>query len=135
VNVPQVSINFLAVLIAAAANMALGAIWYSMRAFGKAWIKESGAKMDGNNAGPAYMLTTVASLFAAYVLAHFTQYTAAVTPLEGAVTGLWLGLGFVATSFGATALFSGWSLRLYLIQAGYQVAGLVLMGAIVASFA
>lgn len=131
---PQVSVNFLAVLIAAAANMALGAVWYSATVFGKAWTKETGSKMaEGNSAGQAYMLTTVASLFTAYVLAHFVQYTASVGPVEGGITGLWIGLGFVATAFGATALFGGWSLRLYLIQAGYQVAGLVVMGAILGS--
>lgn len=130
---PQVSINFWAVVVAAAANMALGAVWYLPGVFGKTWMKETGKKMaDGQSSTPLWMLTTLAALFTAYVLAHFIQYTAAVTVVEGAVTGLWIGLGFVATAFGATALFGGWSLRLYLIQAGYQVAALVLMGAILA---
>ncbi len=35
---PEVSVNLLAVLIAAVINMAIGALWYSPALFAKAWL-------------------------------------------------------------------------------------------------
>ena len=48
--------------------------------------------------------------------------------------GLLLGLGIVAMAMLSDALFSGWSARLYAIQAGYRATYLVLMGAICGSW-
>ena len=40
------------------------------------------------------------------------------------------GIGFVATAMLSDSLFSGWGWRLYLIQTGYRVLYLMLIGAI-----
>ena len=43
-SVPNVDVNYLAVLVAAIINMVIGSIWYSpSMGFGKSWMKYSGA--------------------------------------------------------------------------------------------
>jgi len=46
------------------------------------------------------------------------------------LVGLYTGVGFVATSLFSDYLFCGWSMKLFLIQAGYRVSALALMGAV-----
>ena len=54
--------NWLAIIIAAVANMVIGFLWYGTWAFGKSWIQLSGRNMgEGMQAGPLYGLTAVAA--------------------------------------------------------------------------
>ncbi len=81
---PEVSINYLAVVVAAVASMIIGAIWYSPRVFGRMWMRLTGKTMDqmaGQNAGRAYLVTFFGSLVMAWVLAMFVR-RAAVGPLR-----------------------------------------------------
>lgn len=56
-------INYLAVLVAAVLNMAIGALWYSPVLFAKPWMKAIGKSMkDMGKPGPGYALTTLGSL-------------------------------------------------------------------------
>lgn len=130
---PAVHINLLAVLVAAVVNMIIGALWYSPLLFSKLWMREVGKKMeDIGQSGPAYALTMVGALVAAYVLAHFVAYAQAVTLMDGVKTGFWAWLGFVVPTHGATHLFEGKSLNLYLITIGYHLVALMVMGGILA---
>jgi hypothetical protein len=130
---PVVEINYLAVLVAGLLSMVIGFVWYSMSVFGKTWMEESKLKMkDMGKAGPGYALVTVGSLVQAYVLAHFIDFTSATTWSEGVVTATWLWIGFVATAYAATYVFSKRSLKLWMIDAGYFLAVLVAQGALLA---
>jgi hypothetical protein len=51
--------------------------------------------------------------------------------LSGASTGLIVGIGFLATAYGITYLFEQRPLRLFMINAGYSIVLLVIMGAII----
>ena len=53
---------------------------------------------------------------------------------RGAGVGALVGIGIVAMTMLSDALFSAWSLRLYLIQSGYRVLYIVLIGAIEGGF-
>jgi hypothetical protein len=68
-------------------------------------------------------------------LAHFVDYTASVTWLEGAQTGFWVWLGFQVTLIVQYVAFEGKSKNSALINAAYQLVGLMLMGAILAVWA
>lgn len=131
---PDVSINYLAVVVAALAAMVLGFAWYSPALFSRMWVKEMGKTEEDfkQGAGAGYAWAAVAALVTAYVLSHFVDYANAVTLADGAKTGLWAGLGLVATAMFTTNLFSGSSTKLWLINAGYQVVNLVIMGMILA---
>ena len=139
--VADISVNLYAVLAAAAANMVLGSLWYGPL-FGKAWMKSMGwdpnkvidekMKKEGQK---SMALMVPVSLLAAYVLAHFVDYTVSVTWSEGAQTGFWLWLGFQVTLITQYVVFEGKSKRSAVINAGYQLVGLMMMGAILAVWA
>ena len=131
---PIADVNYLAVLVAGLLSMVIGFIWYSMSVFGKPWMKESKLTMKdiGNGPGPGYALVTVGSLLQAYVLAHFIDFTNATTLIEGATTGIWVWVGFVATAYAATYVFSQRSLKLWAIDACYFLAVLIVQGALLA---
>lgn len=131
---PDVDINFVAVLVAAAINMGVGALWYSPALFGKVWAKLIGKKMEemGENAGPSYTIAALGALLQSYILAHFVQYAAADTATEGMVTGFWLWLGFVAVVTAVNAVFEGRPWKLWKINAGYFLVVLLINGALLA---
>lgn len=130
---PEVEINYLAVLVAAAINMGLGALWYSPALFGKAWAKLTDRKLeDMTGGGMGYGVAAIGALLQAYILAHFVQYAAADTAGEGAVTGFWLWLGFVAVAMAVNAVFEGRSWKLWKINVGYYLVVLLINGALLA---
>ncbi len=131
---PSAEVNFVAVLVAAALSMVVGFVWYSLKVFGKPWMKEVGftAKDIANGPGNGYALVALTSLVQAYVLAHFVDFTLADTWMEGAMTGFWLWAGFVATAYAATYVFSQKTLKLWAIDTGYFLAVLLVQGAVLA---
>lgn len=137
-EIVPVDINYTAVLGAAILSMVLGFIWYSPTVFGKQWLKLKGLTpeklQEQKNKGmeKIYAVTFLSSLVMAYVLAHFVDYTQAKTLEQGAQTGFWIWLGFVATVMLAGVLFGGKSFRLYLIESGYHLASLIAMSALLA---
>lgn len=124
--------NWLAIIIAALANMVLGFLWYGTWAFGKSWITLSGHNMgEGMQQGPLYGLTAIAAVVQAITMSWFVGQTGANSGSAGAIVGLYVGLGFVATAMFAEVLFAGRHPRLYAITAGYSVVAAILQGAII----
>ena len=137
---PEVNINYWAVLVAAVANMALGALWYSPLLFAKPWIAAMGASDEEmeemkKRAPRAYILSFVAAFIMSFVLAHFVDYTRATTIAQGAQAGFWPWLGFVVTTGSAAVLFEGRPTKLWLINSGYYLVALLVMGVILAVWA
>ncbi len=129
------NVNWLAVVVATVAQMALGFLWYSPILFARQWIVASGLKeSDLGDPGPAYALTVVGAFVEAFVVALFVGATGAKTLTDGALVGLVAGIGFIATAFGAEYIFNKRGMNLYLITVGYQVLGLVVMGAILGAW-
>jgi hypothetical protein len=125
-------VNWLAIVIAAIANMVIGFLWYGTWAFGKSWIALSGRTMgEGQQPGPMYALTALAALVQAITMAWFVGQTGANSGSAGGIVGLYVGLGFVATAMFAEVLFAGRHPRLYAITAGYQVVAAIVQGAII----
>lgn len=134
---PEVTINYLAVITAAVlGGIVMGFIWYGPL-FGKQWMRLMGIdqkKMEEMKKGMSktYGISFVASLIMAYVLAHFVAYTQATTMSQGLQVGFWAWLGFVATTMLASVLYGKKSWQLYKLDAGYQLASLLVMGVILA---
>jgi hypothetical protein len=127
-------VNWLAIIIAALANMVIGFLWYGTWAFGKSWMKLSGHTMgEGFPAGPGplYALTAVAAVVQAITMAWLIGQTGANSGSAGAIVGLYVGMGIVAAAMFAEVLFAGRHPRLYAIVAGYSVVALVVQGAII----
>ena len=128
----EVQINIWAVLLATVLHYILGAFWYSPLLFGKFWLELVGQSAEDLKKGAvkAYIGSFLATLVMAYVLAHFVQYAGATTLLQGATAGFWAWLGFVATTSGINMLYQNKPWKLYLVDVGYFLAGLIIMGAV-----
>ncbi|MBI2624175.1 DUF1761 domain-containing protein [Candidatus Parcubacteria bacterium] len=134
---PQLSLNWLPIFIAAVVNMAFGAAWYSQALFGRQWLKAMGwsheeVEARKKNMGRTYLLAFAASLVMAAVLQHFIYFTGAETAALGAKNGLWVWLGFVAPVMLGGYLWEGKSLKLYKLNAGYYLISLIIQGAFLA---
>jgi hypothetical protein len=101
-------LNWPAVLVAALAYFAIGAVWYAPPVFGKAWMAAGGMAMPeaGSRPSPAIYLTPlVGSVLSAVALGMLAKATGTDSLEEGIALGLVVAVGFaVAISF-VTAQF------------------------------
>lgn len=128
-------INWFAVLVSTAAVFAIGGLWYSKAMFGSAWMQEIGLSeqaMENSNMpltfGGTFCLQFVAATGLAAYLGSDSNW------IYGLYSGLLIALLWIATSFGINYLFEQRSLRLYLINAGYNVVLFAVMGIILGSW-
>jgi hypothetical protein len=129
------SINYLAVLVAALAAFVLGGAWYSKALFGKIWMKENG--LSENELSTAKMGRIFAGAFLLALISAFYLSALISGPpslLKGVTYGAIVGIGWVATSVGIIYLFERKSLILYIINGGYLVLSLMVMGAIIGAW-
>jgi hypothetical protein len=132
---PIVSINFWAVLVAAAINMVVGSLWYSRMLFADRWMKSiNKTKADLGQPGPAMGLAVIGALLMSYVLAHFVSYALAVTAVDGARTGFWVWAGFVLPVVTMITTFEKRGRDWFLITASYYLVVLLVNGALLASW-
>lgn len=124
------SANWLAIVLAAVSNFLVGGIWYGPL-FGRAWMAECGFNEEDlkkrnlvTTFGGALTLALVSSV----ILEALIPLTATV--FDGLVIGATIGIGFVASFLGILYLFEMRSLKAYLINAGYCVMTLGIMGMI-----
>ena len=131
-------INFWAVFVTAVIALVIGAVWYSPKVFLKQWrslINQPDVKFTAAASARLYFKLFVAFVVMTYVLAHFIDYVGATTIAEGLATGVWVWLGFVATSMFTNISSEVRPLKLWLINAGYQLVVLAVAGAILAIWA
>lgn len=132
-------INYVAVLVAAVAGMVFGFLWYGPF-FGKTWMaimgfsKESMEQAKAKGMGKTYALMTLGTLVMAYVLAHALVFASTYLQVTGVSAGLtagfWNWLGFVAPVHMGEQLWGGKPWKLFVINAGYHLVALLLMGVI-----
>jgi len=128
----EVNVNYLAVLVAAVAGMAVGALWYSPVLFGKAWAKLSGAgEPKKKGMAKSYTAGFATQLVTAFVLAALIGSLGASVITEGTVIAFWIWLGFLATSMFGMVLWENKPVKLYLINAAYALVQLKVMAAII----
>jgi len=126
-------INYLAVIIAAIAGFAVGMGWYMM--LGNAWMAALGKTKEELKPRPApFIITAVALLVMAYVLAGMIGHMGAVTLWSGVISGTFVWAGFVATTIAINYAFQGAKSKLWLIDAGHFLAVLLVMGAVIGAF-
>jgi hypothetical protein len=128
-------LNIWAVLVAAVSTFLIGGLWYSPAVFGKAWMKENGfteESMKGSNMAKIFGLAFVLALIASINLAMFLGKETNAS--MGAFYGFLAGFGWVATFVGTHYLFERKSFTLFLINAGYSVVALTVMGLIIGAW-
>jgi len=128
-------LNIWAVLVAALSTFLIGGLWYSPAVFGKAWMKENRfteEEMKNANMVKIFGLAFLLALIAAINLAMFMGPEN--KPEMGALWGFLAGFGWVATFIGTHYLFERKSFTLFLINAGYSIVALTVMGVILAAW-
>jgi hypothetical protein len=129
-----ITFSYLAVLVAAVASFAFGALWHSPLGFGKYWQKLMGFSADSMRNMPltpvqAMLIGFIATVLFAYVLAHFVAVGS--VDVGGALwVGFWVWLGFVVTTLANGWLWEGKSPKLFLFNCAYQLISIEIMAAI-----
>lgn len=133
----ELHLNFIAIIVSTVANFVLGALWY-MPLFGKAWAKEM--KLDTSvkpeksvmMKGMAFMV--IGNFLFAFVFAHNIaawQFVPEIPAMGNLVNAFmaamftWVGF-YVPGNLGAT-VWENKSWKLVSIDAGYQLASLLLV--------
>ncbi len=128
------SVNYLAVVVAAASAFLVGGLWYSAL-FTKAWMranKFTEADVRGGNPAVTFGGAFVLALVIAYSLVLFLGPDRDLA--FGATAGFMAGAFWVATAYGITYLFERKPLSLFFINSGYHVVTFTVMGAILGAW-
>lgn len=133
------NINILAVIVAAVLAFGLGALWYSQFLFGKQWAAAHGHTPEKLEAmrkgmGKAYTVTFASQLLMAAAMAVLIRMTHIQSLVGGPKLGLLLWAGFVANVGLSSHMFSDKHIKAYLLDAGYQLAYLVIMGLVLTAW-
>ncbi len=128
------NINWFSVLIAAVSSFLVGGIWYGPM-FGRAWMREFGFSEEDlkkRSVPKTFGFSLLLAFFAALILEMFIGPEADVT--FGGMAGFFAGIGWVATFIGILYLFEMQSMKAFMINAGYCVLSLTIMGIILGSW-
>jgi len=131
----DIHFNYLAIAAAALVSFAIGGLWYSPILFAKAWMRECGITEEQANQAPlarTFGLSILATVVMAFNLAAFLGAKATLS--FGLFAGAATGIGWVAMSLGVIYLFEQRSLKLWLINSGYQVVAYTVMGGILGAW-
>lgn len=128
--------NYLAIVIAAAAAYVFSAIYYTL--LSKPWMKAVELKRGARKGAPwiPFVVAAVADLVLAWVLAGVIGHLGAgqVTVRNGVISGAFIWLGFVATTLAVNNAFAGRKSMLSVIDAGHWLGVLLVSGAVIGLF-
>jgi len=132
-------VNYLAIVVAAVVAWLAGAGWYT--SLGKVWTAAIGMtpeQMQQAKSRPGahlpFLYTFIAQLVMAWVLAGVLGHIGALTLRGGVISGAFCWLGFVITTLVVSYTFAMRNWRLLLIDGGYWLLVLVLMGGIIGAW-
>lgn len=126
------AVSWLAIIIAAIVKFAIGAVWYTAL-FGGRYRALLGVPEGAPAEGmvPSLIVQIVGDLIMAYILARFIVHYGDPTLLAGILVGFMAWLGFVVTIMAGTIYYEKRPPEFVAINAGYQLVGIVVMGAII----
>ena len=128
------NINWLSIVVAAISAFLIGGIWYGP-VFGRAWMKEFGYTEEDikqRSIPRTFGLSLLLAFFAAFMLDLFIGATADI--IYGTMAGFFAGIGWVAAFLGILYLFEMRSAKAFVINGGYCVVSLTLMGLILGAW-
>jgi hypothetical protein len=125
-------VNFLAVLIATAVAVGIGALWYSPVLFAAQWMEAIGKTPEQmGNPTQAMSLAPFNTLVTAFILALLINELELNSLVQGALFGALMWASFSLTTHIYSMLFEGRSQKLILIDGGHLLTVYTVMGAIV----
>jgi len=128
-------LNLLAVLVSAVILWILGAVWYSPPLFAKPWMAALGitpdpAKKKGLLAG--MIASFVGDFILAFVLDHLILWSNAGSVHGGAFIGFLAWVGFFAAPNFPQGIYENRPFKLFAINNGYWLVGLIIVGILLA---
>jgi hypothetical protein len=127
-------VNWLSVFVAALTGFVIGSVWYGPL-FQKPWMQLTGmTKEKGAQAsiavtfGGAYMLNVIGATGIAILLGDHGGWA------SGLHAGAFAAFFFIAAPLGVIYLFEQRPLKLWCINAGYQVVNFAAMGAVLGAW-
>jgi len=120
--------NHWAILVSAIILWLLGALWYSPVLFAKPWM--SMVRIDPNNKNSmiAGMVSSfIGDLILALILAHVVYWSGADSYGTGAFIGFIVWLGFFAAPNFPQSLYEQRPFKLFAINTGYMMVGLIIV--------
>lgn len=132
-------INWIAVIVAAVAYFALGALWYSKILFATKWIAYLKLDVNDPNAKKGMGLMFGGSLVLMFIQSLAIAVLAQRLEVEGGwMSGIKLGAltgsCFCAAAIGVNYLYEKKPLGLFLINAGYAIFGNIIAAVIICSW-
>lgn len=137
----SVGVNYWAVLVSAVVAWVFGAGYYM--ALAKPWMAAQGWKSEADMLGPSgktspvpFIVSFIAELIMAWVLAGIIWHSTGgqFSIKSGLISGFLVWLGFVATTVVVNYSYGKKPLALMVIDAGYWLAVLLLMGIILGAW-
>jgi hypothetical protein len=124
-------INWVAVLVAVITFQALGFLWYGLL-FSKMWLAGMGKTREdiSGGAGAAMVTGIISSAIAAVALALLLTLGDEPDLELGITLGAIAGVGFIASSMVTSAAYEEKNPTVLWLGIGYQLAGMIVMGAI-----
>lgn len=128
--------NWVGIVLATVAAMAIGSLWYSKLMFGAHWQKLAGLKDSDMKKGMAkgMLVMLVMAFVSAFVLQRFLVIANPGDILSAIKVAIWLWLGFVMTYTVSAVVFEKRPLELAVINLSNQLITLCVMAAILHSF-
>lgn len=129
-------LNYLAVLVSGVLYFVVGGLWYAAL-FSKQYqaalnFNETEQQQAQKDFPKALLTHLVSGLLASFVLANVVQSFGAISFIEGMATGFWAWLGFIFTTNINSKMFERQPSGLFLINAGFYLVALAMMGGILA---
>ena len=136
-------INWLAIVLATVASMALGMAWYTI--LGNQWMAALGKTREelmpeGKNASMPFVIAGICQLIMAYfmhILIGALMGTSAtdIQIVDALIIALHLWFGFILTSMLINHAYQGQKLSLTVIDSGYLLGVLLIQGLVLALLA
>ena len=123
-------INYFAVAAAAAVYFLLGSLWFSTL-FGSIWAQElKEHKVIIQEPTPSDLLSKMiqsllANILTAFAMACLVILTGSTTLISGLFLGIIAAIGFAATTLASVFTWENRSVKLFLLDIGYPVLGIV----------
>jgi hypothetical protein len=123
-----------AVLVCGVILWMLGAVWYSPALFSKPWMAALGIVPDSSKKGLAtgMIASFVGDIVVAFILLHFIVWSGSDSFGMGAFVGFISWLGFFAATQIPQGIYERRPAKLFLINGGYWLIGLLIVGGVLA---
>ncbi len=139
-NIPEVSVNFLAIAVATIAAMIIGWLWYE-KLFAEKWSKlmKLNKKKAKESKKKSTFIMLILAIVQAFILSHFIVYASYFYPDMsgvgiGVITGFWTFIGFAFPYVVASNMYAKRPDELTKIEAGNQLVTFLVMGAILGAW-